>query len=249
MTEQEWLQAANPWKMLAFLEDKASGRKLQLFACACCRRVWYLLADERHRKAVEVAERLSDGIATVDEVGETYKEVSRISLDGSINTTEEIQRLVAHAVLLTISITVGFLKYDDGSRRMTPRLSPIYAAQTASDLAARATALAGRLVFDLRKSQQLQSSLLHDLFGKPFRSTMISPAILAWNDGISVRLAQTAYEERHLPDGTLDNGRLAILADALEEAGYTDADILGHLRGPGPHVRGCWAVGLCLGKE
>jgi hypothetical protein len=43
--------------------------------------------------------------------------------------------------------------------------------------------------------------------------------------------------------------RLPVLADALEEAGCTDADILSHLRGPGPHVRGCWVVDLLLGKE
>ena len=73
--------------------------------------------------------------------------------------------------------------------------------------------------------------------------------LLAWNDAVVVRLAQSAYEERHLPAGTLDNGRLAVLADALEEAGCTDADILDHLRGPGPHVRGCWPVDLCLGKS
>jgi hypothetical protein len=42
---------------------------------------------------------------------------------------------------------------------------------------------------------------------------------------------------------------LPILADALEDAGCTDADLLGHLRSPGPHVRGCWAVDLVLGKE
>jgi hypothetical protein len=49
--------------------------------------------------------------------------------------------------------------------------------------------------------------------------------------------------------GTLDTSRLAVLADALEDAGCDRADILGHLRGPGPHVRGCWAVDLLLGKE
>ena len=43
--------------------------------------------------------------------------------------------------------------------------------------------------------------------------------------------------------------RLPILADALEEAGCTDAAILGHLRGPGPHVRGCWVIDLLLGKK
>jgi hypothetical protein len=95
----------------------------------------------------------------------------------------------------------------------------------------------------------IQASFLRDIFGSPFRPAIISPSVLAWNDGLVLRLAQTAYDERQLPAGTLDNSRLAILADALEEAGCTDADILGHLRSPGPHVRGCWAVDLLLDKE
>ena len=49
--------------------------------------------------------------------------------------------------------------------------------------------------------------------------------------------------------GHLDPVRLAILADALEEAGCNSIDILAHLRSPGPHVRGCWALDLILGKE
>jgi hypothetical protein len=52
-----------------------------------------------------------------------------------------------------------------------------------------------------------------------------------------------------MPSGHLDPARLAVLADALEDAGCADADLLGHLRGPGPHIRGCWAVDLLLGKE
>ena len=93
------------------------------------------------------------------------------------------------------------------------------------------------------------SRLLRDVVGNPFRRVVPSPAWLAWNDATVARLAQAAYEERHMPEGTLDNGRLAVLADTLEEAGCTDADILNHLRGPGPHVRGCWVVDLLLGKE
>jgi hypothetical protein len=62
-------------------------------------------------------------------------------------------------------------------------------------------------------------------------------------------LALAAYEDRSLPAGTLDPARLAILTDALEEAGCTNADILDHCRAPGPHVRGCWVVDLILGKE
>ncbi|HEY7308375.1 MAG TPA: hypothetical protein VH643_03330 [Gemmataceae bacterium] len=91
--------------------------------------------------------------------------------------------------------------------------------------------------------------LFRDVVGNPFRPVSIGESWLRWNGGTIVQLAQSAYEERHLPAGTLDNGRLAVLADALEEAGCTDADILGHLRGPGPHVRGCWAVDLLLGKS
>jgi hypothetical protein len=42
--------------------------------------------------------------------------------------------------------------------------------------------------------------------------------------------------------------RMPVLADALEDAGCTDAELLAHLRSPGPHVRGCWAIDLLLGR-
>ena len=90
-----------------------------------------------------------------------------------------------------------------------------------------------------------QAALLRDIFGNPFRPVTPDPA---WRSPQVVGLAQAAYDQRGLPAGTLDLARLAILADALEEAGCTDRTILGHLRGAGPHVRGCWAVDLLLGK-
>jgi hypothetical protein len=92
--------------------------------------------------------------------------------------------------------------------------------------------------------------LLRDLFGPlPFRPVSVEDGWLTWNAGAVRRLAEAAYQERELPAGTLDTGRLGVLADALEEAGCTDADLLGHLRGPGPHVRGCWAVDLLSGRN
>jgi hypothetical protein len=77
----------------------------------------------------------------------------------------------------------------------------------------------------------------------------VNPAWLAWHGGAIVKLAQAVYEQRELPSGHLDTARLAVLADMLEEAGCTDAQMLGHLRSGGPHVRGCWALDLLLGKE
>jgi hypothetical protein len=91
-----------------------------------------------------------------------------------------------------------------------------------------------------------QVGLLRCLFGNPFRPVTPGPA---WLTPTTRALAQAAYDERRLPAGTLDPDRLAVLADALEEAGCTDAEVLGHLRGPGPHTRGCWVVDLVLGNK
>jgi hypothetical protein len=88
--------------------------------------------------------------------------------------------------------------------------------------------------------------VLRDLFS-PVPSP-VGPSVLAWQDGLVARLAGAAYEDRLLPSGHLDPDRLAVLADALEEAGCTDAELLGHLRGPGPHTRGCWAVDAVTGR-
>jgi hypothetical protein len=90
--------------------------------------------------------------------------------------------------------------------------------------------------------------MLRDLFGNPFRPASLDPDWLTWKDGTIPKMAQTIYEARELPSGHLDRDRLAILGDALEDAGCSDPEILGHCQGPGPHVRGCWVVDLLLGK-
>lgn len=79
-----------------------------------------------------------------------------------------------------------------------------------------------------------------------FRPVAFDPACLTRT---VQALAQATYENRNLPSGTLDNDRLVVLADALEDAGCGNAEILDHLRQPGDHVRGCWCVDLILGKE
>ena len=80
--------------------------------------------------------------------------------------------------------------------------------------------------------------LIREVFGNPFRPGSLDPA---WRTPAVLHLAQALYDDRAFE-------QLPILADALEEAGCTSRDVLDHCRGPGPHVRGCWAVDLVLGK-
>jgi hypothetical protein len=89
--------------------------------------------------------------------------------------------------------------------------------------------------------QAVQIGRIRCIIGNPFRPVRVDPAWLCWHDGVIVQMARSIYDERRFED-------LPILADALEEAGCTDPEILAHCRGPGDHVRGCWPVDLILGK-
>jgi hypothetical protein len=88
-------------------------------------------------------------------------------------------------------------------------------------------------------------SLLRCIFGNPFRPCTLDGSLLT---PTVVGLAEAAYEDRVMPGGLLDPARLAVLADALEEAGAGGA-LLDHLRGPGEHCRGCWAIDLLTGRS
>jgi hypothetical protein len=84
---------------------------------------------------------------------------------------------------------------------------------------------------------------MRDVLGNPFQTPSLQAA---WLTSTVTSLAQSAYQERILPEGLLDPNRLGVLADALEDAGCLERNVLGHLRSPGPHVRGCWPLDLVL---
>jgi hypothetical protein len=221
MTEEQWLACTDPKAMLDFLRGQASDRKLRLFAVACCRNFWHLVEDERSRKAVEVSERFADGVATRKEVRSARRE---------LKADFRNKRRVAIAKGVSEQRAAAWA-FGWDIARYTLRAKSCDAASL------------GILGFAPASGQQNRPvEWLRDVFGNPFRPVAIDPAWFAWDGGAVRKLAQGIYDERafdHLP----------ILADALEEAGCDQADLLAHLRGPGPHVRGCWALDLLLGKS
>jgi hypothetical protein len=115
-------------------------------------------------------------------------------------------------------------------------LAAVVYRHNAERLGGRRATLAGRA--ELRA----QCQVLRDVVGPlPFHTAAIEPRWLTWNHGTVPAVARHIYEERAFHD-------MPILADALEDAGCTDADLLTHCRTGGEHVRGCWAVDLVLGK-
>ncbi len=225
MTEAEWLACTDPTHLLEFLLGKASARKLRLFACACCRRVWHLLSDKYNRKALTIAERYADGEVSKEKLGFAWGDARRAA---QVAYRQERQTAEGSAMW-----AVSLLCETDTSR-----------ALAAVGLAARCKAYPFNPIH-LADAQREQLSLIRCILGNPFRPALIDTT---WLTPTVASLSTNAYAERALPSGELAAVRLAVLADALEEEGCTNADMLTHLRGPGPHVRGCWPVDVLLGK-
>ena len=237
MTEADWNSSTDPHGMLTFLwhHGNLSARKARLFAVACCRQAWHLFRDEHTRRAVVVAEWDVDGL--------TNKEVVRVAARG-VAGGERVGRLrpldVAPLRAAWVALTMGRDSPGASGATAPPLLDAI---SSAADLLAFVTSARD-------KERRNQAALLRDIFGPIlFREVRIDPAWLAWNGGSVVKLAEAAYEHREMPSGTLDNARLGVLADALEDTGCSNADLLGHLHGPGLHVRGCFALDAILGKN
>jgi hypothetical protein len=249
MTEDEWLNCTNPHRMLDFLGGEVavlvdqvppqqqeaerrhllaivSPRKRWLFGVACCRQVWDLLTVEASRQAVETAERYIDGLVDYQELWRAAdaamaaRDAIRVSLRDANREAARRTRSAAIAAMMAVRLYWG----------------------AAADESATAARWAG-LVPSLDAARVGQADLLRDIVGNPFRPTLIAPEWIAWDDGVVARLAAAAYEERGF-----SAERMGELADALRDAGCREAALLDHLRGPGPHVRGCWAVDVLSGR-
>lgn len=225
MTEAEWERCTDRRKLLDFVGDKVSQRKLRLFAVACCRQQWELFPDKPHRKLIETAEQFTDGAVTAEKLQLVDRPTGYSS--GGGRSSKEAMYLANAAGLLT---------YGDAPFTAERSL------RVAVDVSNAAAVRMGDHVIEFEESEREifpQITLLHDIVGNPFYPEAVEPA---WLTDTVVQFARVMYESH-------DFSAMPILADALQDAGCDNHIILNHCQGRWPHVRGCWVVDLILGKE
>jgi hypothetical protein len=231
LPEEQYLRLDHPVRATTLFNSRTplrtSTRKARLFLCACCRRVWQWLETDANRAAVEAAERAADGLMRIKDLRPFYEATTEIPtpMQRWPNASANPAQAASWPFTWPVSNGGNGAAWLAGARRSAsdPNQEEVWIEE---ELAA-------------------QCGLIHDLLGNPFRPVTLNRA---WLSQAVVRIAQAVYDERSLPSGELDLARLAVLSDALEDAGCTDIDILSHLRSSGPHVLGCWAVDLLLGK-
>jgi hypothetical protein len=222
MDEITWLNSADPLAMLDLLGNQASERKLRLFACACCRRVWDLLTEQQSRDAVEAAELYAEG--ALDEAALTSAWLLASQMDRpAAKKNRPPSRTVASAAACAA-------------------LPDAFQAARECSLTVNWVTLGNQPHKD-----EWQGSALRDIFGNPFQPFAVPADWHGWNNGTIPALARAAYEHCFLSKGAQASDWLAVLADALEEVGCTDAAVLGHLRRPAAHFRGCHVLDALLG--
>jgi hypothetical protein len=248
-----------------------SERKVRLFAAACCRGVWEFLPVGPAREAVEVAERYADGAADEQERRRSLgRFMDAVQGRRGQEFTAVPLRPGSPAVAVILAIRRGerflsswsYTALADGavaSPGTVSAIANVWAWHARARLLQQAPLL-GRLGVSPRTlcrwadsgegpvldgvvasvdSDRLLTRLVADVFELQLRPVAWAPA---WRTETAVSLAQGMYEAR-------DFTPMPVLADALEDAGCTEAGILAHCRKPGLHVRGCWVVDLVLGKS
>jgi len=250
LTEAEWLADTDASSLLHYLRQhqrisKVVGgrRRLRLFACACCRQIWHLITAPRSRDAITISERFADGKASREELAAARQAAQQEAR----RAENEMRRIIptlrgpeAQAAQLPWSTATA-------AEWTAAQGTAVQAAQIVAGwatLAVRSAAsgegeeAANRAWQDLSRRQ---ANLVRDIFGNPFRSPAVDSRWLTWNQGAIGKMAATLYDERHFEE-------MPILADALEEAGCTDTDILDHCRTQADHARGCWLLDALLGR-
>lgn len=237
MKESEWLSCADPEPMLEHLRRKctASDRRLRLFAAACCRRIAGIFGHRTCIKAIEANERFADGFASLGEVEAAWDAADRAAWDFAGVVSQQValgaievasRKLDAPKVVARVASAIRAAEHEGAWVPWEQRTAKGWEQMRA------------RVSDAVASEAEAESRLLRDIFGNPFRPARIGPA---WLTPTVISLAQAIYDERSFH-------RMPHLAELLEEAGCSDAGILGHCRSLAEHVRGCWVVDAALGK-
>ena len=225
-----------PWPTASLRQDGdyldanglLSNRKQRLFDCACVRRIWHLLLDEKGRKAVEVAEGFADGQASIDEL----RDAQGFALSAADAQATLYLPGTPNSYSVLAAAAGAAWEFRSGADPLR---------HTAEAIAWQGLTKNGRSERRLAKEKfaeerKIQATLLREIVGNPFWPFRVLPSTLA------ASLAQVIYDQR-------DFDRLPKVADALEKAGCDNPKVLSHCWLPGPHVRGCWVVDAVLGKR
>lgn len=231
MTETEWLAGADPATMLRQLGRRASQRKRRLFGCASCGHIWELIADERSRAAVQIAEQFADGLAGSAELTQARAAAKAVADEQA--APPYVAHWAAAACYCAAMQNAGNAMKAWHSAASAAQMQTLAqrgrSPMAEENLAATKAAWANEL--------PRYAALLRDMF-------QLFPVRLdpAWRTATVLAVATHIYEERKFEN-------MPILADALEDGGCTSPDILNHCRQPGPHAKGCWCVDLILDKQ
>jgi hypothetical protein len=273
MTEAEWLACLDLGRMLAFLGGRASRRKLCLLAVACCERAAHLLDDGRSRGALAALRRAADGRADEREMEREIHDAARATNSARRAAGVAVLGAAAYELATPPVLGSGPGGVLRGLSSLDPALGQAAEAAIESDSAvnaAWAVECAARSAVEcgshcasrvgaaawlaavavwadgstVVKAAELaaQCALARDLFGNPFCPVHFDPLWREWGGGTARAVASAIYSGQRFVD-------LPVLADALEDAGCADENLLGHCRSGAAHARGCWALDLVLGRE
>ncbi len=236
MTEAEWLACEEPSTLLSKWR-RFPERKLVLFGCACCRLWWHLFTEELCQ-VVEAAEKRADAVIGPDELAATRRSLE--SRCPNLFWYQGDPELTVHWVAWLTAIDERGAREFEYQHPLGSDTFDDMLAALKDDLAICLAVAAKSADAEYELERAAQAGLLRDIFGNPFRPVTFSPS---WRTDTAVSLAAQMYESR-------DFSAMPILADALQDAGCDNEDILNHCRDANqPHVRGCWVVDLVLGKE
>jgi hypothetical protein len=242
VTEQEWLTDPGPFgphRQFFFVERQADRRRLLLFGSACCRRVWDLLGSGAARRLVELAEAWADGAATEEDLLAVNGSSEFSDMGAQSQGEAEPERQLSARVVDAINATRKLV--DPFESAFTYSIARKTSGAPGADFVPDPSSGFGlnRILPRDDGEWAVKVRILRDIFGNPFHPVNFDPT---WRTSTAVALANQMYQSR-------DFAAMPILADALQDAGCDNEDILSHCREPGVHVRGCWVVDLVLGKQ